>query len=150
MIGQLTEASRHCNRFLVLRNPLEHPFLRHAGFEHDEVQAQSREDEAEAYAPHDKRTTYEVLVDRILHGLGHTTPDQRAKAFENTAGGPALEPLLGKVATSPTRITDADFDAARAAGLDEDQLFELVIASAIGQSTRMYDVALAALDEAAG
>jgi alkylhydroperoxidase family enzyme len=85
-------------------------------------------------------------VDRVLHGPGDTTEEQRAKAFENAA----LELLLGKVATSPARITDADFDQARAAGLSDDQIFELVIASAVGQSTRMYDAALAALDEAAG
>ncbi|HEX5199088.1 MAG TPA: hypothetical protein VFW27_04025 [Actinoplanes sp.] len=100
--------------------------------------------------PDEKRTAYGALVDRIRRGPGGTTADQRAHAFENAGVGSAVDPLLAKVATSPARITDADFDAARATGLSEDQLFELVIASAVGQSTRMYDAALAALDEAAG
>ena len=100
--------------------------------------------------PDEMRIAYEALVDRILRGPGETTTDRRAQAFENAAVGSAVDPLLRKVATSPTRITDADFDAAGAAGLSEDQLFELVIASAVGQSTRMYDAALAALHEAAG
>jgi alkylhydroperoxidase family enzyme len=96
--------------------------------------------------PNDKRAAFHILVDRILRGPGETTTEQRAEAFENAGA----DPLLGKVATRPTEVTDADFDRARAAGFSEDQLFELVIAAAVGQSARMYDTALAALDEAAG
>jgi len=94
--------------------------------------------------PDDKRAAYQALVDRILRGPGKTTTGQRAEAFEDAGA----DPLLSKVATSPTEVTDADFDRARSAGFTEDQLFELVIAAAVGQSTRMYDAALAALDEA--
>ena len=61
---------------------------------------------------------------------------------------PPLQTLIGKVATRPTQITDADFDAAKAAGFSEDQLFELVISAAVGQSTRLYEAGLAALTEA--
>ena len=96
----------------------------------------------------EKRAAHRTLVERILRGPGETTTDQRANAFANAAVDPALDPLLGKVATNPTRITDADFDPARAAGFTEDQLFELVIASAVGESSRVYEAALAALDEA--
>jgi len=92
----------------------------------------------------EKRAAYQILVDRILRGPGETSTEQRARAFENDGA----DPLLSKVATSPTEVTDADFDTARAAGRTEDQLFELVIAAAVGESTRMYDAALAALDEA--
>jgi hypothetical protein len=104
--------------------------------------------ETESTVPDEKRSAYGALVDRILQGPGDTTADQRARAFDNAGVDPALEALLGKVATSPARITDADLDAAGAAGFGEDQLFELVIASAVGQSTRMYDAAFAALEEA--
>jgi hypothetical protein len=45
-------------------------------------------------------------------------------------------------------VTDADFAAARAAGSSEDELFELVICAAVGQSGRLYDAGLAALAEA--
>jgi alkylhydroperoxidase family enzyme len=99
--------------------------------------------------PDDKRAAHRALVDRVLTGPGTTTGQQRAKAFENTEVNPALQPLIGKVAAAPTQITDADFDKARAAGFTEDQLFELVIAAAVGQTTRMYESALAALDQAA-
>jgi hypothetical protein len=36
----------------------------------------------------------------------------------------------------------------RRSGFSEDQLFELVIAAAVGQSTRLYEAGLAALAEA--
>jgi alkylhydroperoxidase family enzyme len=55
---------------------------------------------------------------------------------------------VGKVATRPTQVTDADFAAARAAGVSDDELFELVICAAVGQSARLYDAGLEALAEA--
>jgi alkylhydroperoxidase family enzyme len=56
-----------------------------------------------------------------------------------------LDALIGKVATRPAQVTDADVAAAKAAGFSEDQLFELLIAAAVGQSARQYEAALAAL-----
>jgi hypothetical protein len=38
-----------------------------------------------------------------------------------------------------------DIAAARASGLSEDQIFETVVCAAVGQATRQYDTALAAL-----
>jgi hypothetical protein len=38
--------------------------------------------------------------------------------------------------------------AVRAAGLSEDQIFEIALCAAIGQATRQYESALAALDAA--
>jgi alkylhydroperoxidase family enzyme len=96
------------------------------------------------------RVALRALVDRIRHGPGRTSPDQRSAAFANTGDDPAVRPLIDKVATRPTQVTDADFDAARAAGFSEDQIFELVVAAAVGQSTRMYEAGLAALAEAYG
>ncbi|MGH2366549.1 MAG: hypothetical protein ACRET2_10055 [Steroidobacteraceae bacterium] len=48
------------------------------------------------------------------------------------------------------QVTDADFAAALAAGVTEDALFELVICAAVGESSRMYEAGLAALDQAVG
>ncbi len=95
-----------------------------------------------------KRAAYRALQDRILNGEGSASPEQRARAFGNDGLSPPLDELLGKVATRPVQVTDADFAAARAAGFSEDQLFELVICAAVGQSTRLYDAGLAALAEA--
>ncbi|MBP2187923.1 carboxymuconolactone decarboxylase family protein [Nocardia goodfellowii] len=104
----------------------------------------------ESPVPHadNKRAAFRELVDRVLNGPGRAAPDERARAFHNTDVPPPLQPLIDKVATKPAEITDADFEAA--AGFSEDQLFELVIAAAVGQSTRQYDAGLAALAEATG
>jgi alkylhydroperoxidase family enzyme len=63
---------------------------------------------------------------------------------------PPLDTLIGKVAARPTEVTDADFAAAKASGCTEDQVFELVVAAAVGQAARQYEAGLAALAEAAG
>lgn len=97
-----------------------------------------------------KRAAFRALRDRILNGEGQASREQRARAFGNAGLPGPLEGLLGHVAASPARVTDADFAAARAAGFTEDQLFELVICAAVGQSARQYDAALAALAGAAG
>jgi hypothetical protein len=79
---------------------------------------------------------------------GRASPEQRARAFGNAGLSQPLDGLLGKVATQPTQVTDADFAAARAAGFSEDELFELVICAAVGQSARLYDAGLAGLADA--
>jgi hypothetical protein len=81
-----------------------------------------------------KRAAYRALQDRILNGEGRASPEQRARAFSNVGLSQPLDGLLGKVATRPTQVTDADFAAARAAGFSEDELFELVTCAAVGQS----------------
>lgn len=61
---------------------------------------------------------------------------------------PGLRNPYSEVAEHPTNVTDEDFAAARASGLSEDQIFEMVVSAAIGQATRQYNTALAALDAA--
>lgn len=95
-----------------------------------------------------KRAAFRALQDRILNGPGRASPQQRARAFGNAGLSAPLDGLLGHVATRPTQVTDADFAAARAAGFTEDEVFELVICAAVGQSARQYDAGLAALADA--
>lgn len=95
-----------------------------------------------------KRAAHRALVDRVLNGAGRASAEQRARAFSNAGLSQPLDGLLGKVATRPTQVTDADFAAARAAGFSEDELFELVICAAVGQSARLYEAGLAALADA--
>lgn len=88
------------------------------------------------------------LVDRVLRGDGHAPRDLRQAAFDNS--GPADErvrPLVEKVASQPAEISEADYAAARQAGLSDDQLWELVICAAVGQAARQYQGALDALGE---
>jgi hypothetical protein len=95
-----------------------------------------------------KRASYRALTDRILKGDGSASHDLRLRAFKNADLPESLHRLLEKVATRPTQVTDADFAASVAEGFSEDQLFELVICAAVGQSSRLYEAGLAALGEA--
>ena len=92
-----------------------------------------------------KRAAHRALVDRVLTGAGRAAAEQRARAFSNDGLPPPLDALIGKVATRPALVTEADFAAAKASGFSEDQLFELVICAAVGQSARLYETGLAAL-----
>jgi alkylhydroperoxidase family enzyme len=85
----------------------------------------------------------EAAIARALEGDGRATREQRRAAFDAPAGG-----LLEKVAKHAYRVTDEDIAAAKASGLTEDQIFELVVCAAYGQATRQYEAALAALAEA--
>jgi hypothetical protein len=86
----------------------------------------------------------EAVVRRVVDGDGKTSTARRRAAFDHT--DPL--PLLDKVTTTAWKITDDDVAAAKASGLGEDEIFELVACAAIGQATRQLDAALAALDEA--
>jgi hypothetical protein len=95
-----------------------------------------------------KQAAHRALVDSVLNAEGRASPQQRASAFGNDGLPPPTQALIDKVATEATQVTDADFAAAKASGYTEDQLFELVICAAVGQSTRMYEAGLAALAQA--
>lgn len=94
------------------------------------------------------QTAHRALVDRVLNGEGHASAEERAHAFSNDGLTPPLRALIDKVDTRPVQVTEEDFAAAKASGFSEDQLFELVICAAVGQSARLYEAGLAALAEA--
>jgi alkylhydroperoxidase family enzyme len=97
----------------------------------------------------DIRQARSALVTRILEGDGKSLHAQRRAAVENAAVGEPLSTLIQKVTKHAYKVTDEDIARARASGLSEDQIFEIVVCSAIGQATRQYDTALAALEAAA-
>jgi hypothetical protein len=99
-------------------------------------------------ADEDKLAAHQELVDRVLTGAARAPADLRARAFRNEGLPAPLDSLIGKVVTSPAEVTEADFAAAESSGFSEDQLFELVICAAVGQSTRLYETGLGALAEA--
>jgi alkylhydroperoxidase family enzyme len=94
------------------------------------------------------RNEHEALVRRVLEGDGRAPHAQRRAAFDNAGLAEPLRSLIDKVAKRAYTVTDADIAAAKASGVSEDQIFELVVCAAIGQATRQYDTALAALDAA--
>ena len=89
-----------------------------------------------------------ALVTRLLEGDGRASRDQRRAAFDNAGLPKPLNMLIDKVAKHAYQVTDEDITAARASGISEDQIFEMVVCAAIGQASRQYDTALEALEAA--
>lgn len=96
----------------------------------------------------DFKNAHKALVSRILEGEGRASRVERRSAFDNAGLGEPMRTLISEVAGHPTDVTDEDFASARSSGLSEDQIFEMVVSAAIGQATRQYNAALAALDAA--
>ena len=98
----------------------------------------------------DKHLLMRSIEQRILTGPGMAPPELRAKAFADIDLPEPLATLVDKVAKRSFQVTEGDFAAAVAAGFTEDQLFELVICAAVGESSRLYKAGMAALAEASG
>jgi hypothetical protein len=98
----------------------------------------------------DIRQARRAVVARILDGDGRASHAQRRAAFNNTGLPEPLSSLVDKVARHACTVTDEDIAAVVATGLSEDQIFEIAVCAAIGQATRQYDAALAALEAATG
>ena len=90
------------------------------------------------------------LVARVLDSDATAPPALRRAAFENAGLDEPVGTLIEKVARRPVTVTDEDVAAVRAAGLSEDQIFEIVVCAAIGQADRQYSGALAAVAGATG
>ena len=98
----------------------------------------------------DIRKARNSLVKRILEGDGKAPPSERRAAFNSSdLTGPAAT-LVDKVAKHAYWVTDEDIAAAKISGLSEDQVFEIVVCAAVGQATRQFDAAIAALQTATG
>ena len=89
-----------------------------------------------------------ALVKRVLEGPGEASTSARRAAFDNSGLGAPLGALVDKVARHAYRVSDEEITTAKVSGLSEDQVFEIVVCAAVGQATRRYDTALAALEAA--
>ena len=98
----------------------------------------------------DARQPRRALTRRILEEDGKASPSERRGAFNISGFAEPRSTLADKVARHAYRVTDEDINAARASGLSEDQVFEIVVCAAIGETARLCDTALAALAAATG
>jgi hypothetical protein len=96
----------------------------------------------------DLKTLRKAMIERVLEGDGKASHAQRRAAFDNSGLAAPLSTLIDKVAKYSYKVSDEDIAAVKASGLNEDQIFELVICAAIGQANRQYETAFAALDAA--
>ena len=89
-----------------------------------------------------------ALITRILEGDGKASRAERLAAFDHTGFSEPVNTLIDKIVKQAYRVTDGDIAVARASGLSEDQIFEIVVCAAVGQAARQHDTALAALEAA--
>ena len=91
------------------------------------------------------RPLRDALTRAILDGDAATEPALRRRAHDGEAGDDAVGSYVTTVRDHAYRVTDDHVAALRAAGMSERAVFELTVATAVGQATRQYDSALAAL-----
>jgi alkylhydroperoxidase family enzyme len=85
-----------------------------------------------------------LLVERVLDGEGTTPVEARRAAFAGRAGEPAVAHYLELVHRNAA-VADADLDRLRSDGLDDDAIFELTVAAALGAGVERLRRGLALL-----
>ncbi|MGV0697165.1 hypothetical protein ABQF47_02040 [Mycolicibacter sinensis] len=88
---------------------------------------------------------HQALLARVFDPNATAPLELRRAAFDGTGLDEPISTLIDTVALRSYRVTDEDISATRAAGLSEDQIFEIVVCAAVGQATRQYTGALEAL-----
>jgi hypothetical protein len=96
----------------------------------------------------DIRQARKALVARILGGPGTASHAQRRAAFEHTSLAAPLGTFVDKLTKHAHEVTDEDIATAKTSGLSEDEIFEIAVCAAVGEATRQYETAFAALDAA--
>jgi hypothetical protein len=93
----------------------------------------------------DIEASRQALLVRILEGAASADPAVRRAAFDGSAVAEPLRALVEKVCTRAYEVGDEDVARARASGMGEDEIFEVVVCAAVGRATRRHEAALAAL-----
>lgn len=82
-----------------------------------------------------------ALVEAVAQGAGHLSAEVRTAIVDRARGQAAdgaipeaLAGLVDRVAEDAPAVADADVDAVKAAGLDEEAVFEAIVAAALGAS----------------
>ena len=88
---------------------------------------------------------HRALITRVLGGGRKAPAELRRAAFYKAGLSEPVRTLIEKVAYQAYNVTDDDVTAVRAAGLSEDQIFEIVVCAALGQADRQYESGLTAL-----
>ena len=81
----------------------------------------------------------------VLDSEAATDRTTRAEAASGSATDPRLADYVRKVHEASYKLTDADIAALREQGFDEEEIFEVTIAAAVGAATRRLDAGLRAV-----
>lgn len=85
------------------------------------------------------------LVDATLEAEGATPAEARHAAFAGRADDPVLGHYVNVVRKHAYRITDEDVERLRDAGLDDDGIFEVTVAAALGAGAERLRAGLSLL-----
>jgi alkylhydroperoxidase family enzyme len=87
----------------------------------------------------------DALVTAVLETPGATDPATRRLARSGTTDNEVFGAYLDKVRQRAYRIVDSDVDALTAAGLSDDAIFEVTVATALGAAERRLTAGLSLL-----
>jgi hypothetical protein len=93
----------------------------------------------------ERRAAFESVLAEVRTGPGRLAGEVRQAAANGAPVPGPLSPLVDHIRGGATQVTDDDIARARAAGHDDDQLFELTVATALGESGKRLRAVLAAL-----
>jgi hypothetical protein len=82
----------------------------------------------------------------VITSPGETDPAVRRRAMRGEGDSPALTAFLQRVREHAYRVTDEEVAALTADGHSDDQLFELLLAAALGASQDRLEAGLSALE----
>jgi len=85
------------------------------------------------------------ILDVTLEADGATSAEARHAAFAGRADDPVLAHYVEVVRRHAYRITDEDVQRLRDAGLDDDAIFEMTVAAALGAGVERLRAGLALL-----
>jgi len=81
----------------------------------------------------------------VLESPGRTEPAARLAAAEGSSLPAPLDSYILRVRDQSYRITDRDIDTLTAAGISEDEIFELTVAAALGAAMLSFNAGMRAL-----
>jgi alkylhydroperoxidase family enzyme len=91
------------------------------------------------------RESVASVFEAILESKGATRAETRRAAFAGRADDPALAHYVNAVRRYAYRITDEDVERLRDAGLDDDAIFEITVAAALGAGAERLRAGLSLL-----
>lgn len=90
---------------------------------------------------------FDELFRQVLDGPGESSRDVRRSAARNQEVPADLQPLVEKIHKHAYKVTDDDVARLQAA-YGDDQMFEIIVSSALGASRKRLMAGLAALEDA--
>jgi hypothetical protein len=93
----------------------------------------------------DKRELRDAVTRNAIDGAGTSPAETRKAAAANAGLDEPRRAFVAKVTRTAYKVTDEDVAQLKAAGVSEDEIFELAVCAALGEANRQLDAAMAAL-----